>query len=267
MIDTHSHIYGPEFADDIDEVISRAQEAGVEQILLPNINAESVEPMLNLWKRYPHYTRPMMGLHPEDVREDWKDVLDHMRPLLEAPDHPYVAVGEVGLDLYWDQTYRKEQLQAFDAQVQWALRFNLPLAIHCRRAHAEMVALLEAYRSEPGLRGVFHCFGGNAEEAAQLLTFPGFVLGIGGIVTFKKSTLPQVLSQVPLSRIVVETDAPYMAPVPHRGKRNESAFVAEVVKMLATIYHTTPKKVSEATNCNTKRIFGCQERHFLNTFS
>lgn len=266
MIDTHSHIYGPEFADDIDDVITRAKAAGVEQILLPNINAASVEPMLRLWKRHPHYLRPMMGLHPEDVREDWQDVLDQLHALLIAPGHPYVAVGEVGLDFYWDTTYRKEQLQAFDTQIRWAIELDLPLAIHCRNAHTEMVELLKAYSKSPNLRGVFHCFGGSSEEAAQLLTFPGFVLGIGGIVTFKKSTLPQVLSEVPLSRIVVETDAPYMAPTPHRGKRNESAYVAEVVNKLATIYRITPKEVSDATNCNVKRTFGGKEGPFLNTF-
>ncbi len=255
MIDTHSHIYVSEFADDVDAVIERAHNAGIEKILLPNINAESIEPMKALCNRYPDYLYPMLGLHPEDVKEDWRAVLQHMELLLQETNHPYIAIGEVGLDYYWDKTFCEEQRLALDEQIQWAIRYNLPLMIHCRSAHEELLSLLEPYRGS-GLRGVFHCFGGTADEAERLLTHEGFVLGIGGILTFKKSPLPNALTKVPLNRIVVETDAPYMAPVPYRGKRNESAYCVEVFKTLSTLYKVSLKEVSIQTNMNVKRVFG-----------
>lgn len=255
MIDTHSHIYVPEFSEDVDDVVARARQAGIERIFMPNINMQSVEPMLDLCRRYPGYLYPMMGLHPEDVRDDWAQVLSEMEVLLQQPGHPFVAVGEVGLDFYWDKTYCKEQKMAFDAQIQWAMRYNLPLMIHCRDAHEDVLALLEPYRNA-GLKGVFHCFGGTPEQARELLSHEGFALGIGGILTFKKSPLPAVLEEVSLDRIVVETDAPYLAPVPYRGKRNESAYCVEVFKKLAELYQVTPQEVSIQTNTNVRRIFG-----------
>lgn len=255
MIDTHSHIYVSDFAEDVDAVIERAHNAGIEKIFLPNINAESIEPMVALCKRYPDYLYPMLGLHPEDVKEDWRTVLLQMESLLQEANHPFIAVGEVGLDYYWDKTFCEEQRLALEEQIRWAIRYDLPLMIHCRSAHEELMALLENYR-DYGLRGVFHCFGGTAEEARRLLTHEGFVLGIGGILTFKKSPLPDAMAEVPLSRIVVETDAPYMAPVPYRGKRNESAYSVEVFKTLSTLYKVTLKEVSIQTNMNVKRVFG-----------
>ena len=255
MIDTHSHIYVEEFADDVDEVVSRAQQAGVEKILLPNINRESIEPMLALCHRYPGYLYPMMGLHPEDVKEDWEQLLSEMETMLQQPGNPFVAVGEVGLDFYWDKTFCEEQKKAFDAQIQWAVRYGLPLMIHCRDAHDELLEALAPYKGT-GLKGVFHCFGGTPEQARALLEHEGFVLGIGGVLTFKKSTLPSVLAETSLDRIVVETDAPYLAPVPYRGKRNESAYCVEVFKKLAELYQVTPQEVSIRTNMNVRRIFG-----------
>ena len=255
MIDTHSHIYEPEFDEDRDLVIARAQDAGVERILLPNINAESVAPMLDLCQRYAGYCLPMMGLHPEDVKEDYETVLGAMFRMLTTPNHPYIAVGEVGLDFYWDATFRTEQLDAFERQVCWARDTHLPLVIHCRSAHRELMEVMERHRDEH-LRGIFHCFGGSDDEAREMLSFEGFVLGIGGVVTYKKSTLPEVLKHVPLERVVLETDAPYLTPVPYRGKRNESAFLTSVLQRLSEVYDCTPSEVDEITSKTAKRLFG-----------
>ncbi|MCF0197492.1 MAG: TatD family hydrolase [Bacteroidaceae bacterium] len=253
MIDTHSHIYDPPFATDIDEVVSRAREAGVRQVLLPNINAESIAPMMALCARHPAYLRPMMGLHPEDVKADYPQVLDRMEALLADPLHPYIAVGEVGLDYYWDKTFAAEQRQAFERQIGWAERHGLPLMIHTRAAHADMVEVMSRHAATTG---VFHCFGGTADEARQLLQFPGFMLGIGGVLTYKKSPLPQALAEaVPLTRIVLETDAPYLAPAPHRGKRNEPSFLPHVVERLAEVYGTTAREVERQTTANARRVF------------
>ncbi len=255
MTDTHSHIYGQEFQDDRVEALQRAKDAGVQRILLPNINAESIAPMLQLCEQYPGYCYPMMGLHPEDVREDWPAVLDAMHRLLEAEAHPYIAVGEVGLDFYWDTTYREQQLEAFARQVQWALDFNLPLVIHTRSAHREVVDVLSGFPAER-LTGVFHCFGGALQEAEELLEkFPNFCLGIGGVLTYKKSTLPEVVRQVPLERIVLETDAPYLSPVPYRGKRNESAYVMATAQRLAQERNVALEEVQRVTEANVQRLF------------
>ena len=254
MIDTHSHIYEPVFSSDREEVILRAKQAGVEQILLPNINAESIEQMLSLCRQCPDYCFPMMGLHPTDIEEDYRQVLADMKALLEAPDHPYIAIGEVGLDYYWDKSKAKEQEETFRTQIEWAIEYELPLSIHARSAHRQLVAAMTEYRNER-LTGVFHCFGGTTEEALELLQFPGFVLGIGGVVTYKNSPLPETLTAVPLERIVLETDAPYLAPVPYRGKRNESAYVSEVLRKVALIYNVSEKEAESITNDNARRVF------------
>jgi len=258
MIDTHSHIDAEEFHDDVEQVILRAREVGVEKILIPNINADTVEPILDLCSRHHGILFPMMGLHPEDVNPQKIDVaktLDHMETLLKKEDNPYVAVGEVGLDFYWDDTFRTEQIAVFERQVEWALQYHLPLMIHAREAHDDIVKVIEKYH-DGSLTGVFHCFAGDERQACQLLEFPGFCLGIGGVLTFKKSTLPVVLKkQVPLERIVLETDAPYLAPVPFRGKRNEPAFVIETAKRLALVYETTPEEVEKVTTDNALRLF------------
>jgi TatD DNase family protein len=194
----------------------------------------------------------MLGLHPEDVKSDWKEVLSAIKPAL----HTVKAVGEVGLDYYWSREFEKEQLEAFEEQVRWAVEFQLPLMIHCRKAQNEMVSIIKKYQNDlPG--GVFHCFTGNEHEAAELLQFDKFVLGIGGVSTFKKSHLPEVLpAVVPLDRIVLETDAPYMAPVPKRGERNEPAFVAYVLKRLAEAYGVSEEEVAQKTNENVARVLG-----------
>lgn len=251
MIDTHSHIYGPEFDNDRAEVIQRARLAGVDKVLLPNINEESIARMFQVAEEYPGVCYPMMGLHPEDVKEDWTQVLDRMEVLLDG----MIAVGEVGLDFYWDATFRKEQIEAFERQICWAVERNLPLVIHMRKAEQELLEVMERHKSD-GLRGVFHCFGGSKETALRMLKHEGFVLGIGGVVTFKNSRLAETLRHVPLDRIVLETDAPYLAPVPYRGKRNEPSYVAHVARFLSNIYNVSEEEVNDVTNLAVKRVFG-----------
>lgn len=258
FIDTHAHLYGEEFADDLDAVVVRAREAGVGKILLPNINEDSVASMLDLCTRYPHYFYPMMGLHPEDVRDDYKEVLQRMRSMLDA-SRTFVGVGEVGLDYYWDKTYYQEQQTAFEIQVEWAVERGLPLMIHTRSAQKELVDILKRYDSA-GICGVFHCFGGSVADAEELLQFERFALGINGLVTFKKATLPEVLrGNVPLERLVLETDAPYLAPVPCRGKRNESAYLAYTLKKIAEIYEVSEQTVALTTTETASRIFHFEE--------
>lgn len=255
MIDTHSHIYGSEFDEDRDEVIQRAKEAGVRKILLPNINGQTVSAMMSLCQSYPGYCFPMIGLHPTDIEDDYLSVLSDMHQHLSQPEHPFVAVGEVGLDFYWDDTRREEQLEVFDTQIVWARDFRLPLMIHSRSAHSELIEMMNKHADE-GLSGVFHCFGGDEDEARELLSYENFVLGIGGVVTYKKSTLPEVLREVvPLDRIVLETDSPYLAPVPNRGKRNESSFVLHVAQKLAEIYQLPVSEIIAVTSDNANRIF------------
>ena len=255
FIDTHTHLDVEKFASDVEDVISRAKAAGASCLLVPGINISSVNPILDICRRYPGYVFPMAGLHPEEVKSDWQQQLDSLKPLLYAADAPFIAIGEVGLDFYWSREFEAEQLKVFEQQVIWSVETRLPLMIHCRKAQNEMVHIMRHYEKElPG--GVFHCFTGNAHEASELLSFDNFVLGIGGVLTFKKSHLPEVLpANVPLDRIVLETDSPYMAPVPMRGKRNESSFVPYIIKKLAECYSTSEDAVADKTCENVVRIF------------
>ena len=255
FIDTHTHLDGEEFREDLPEVVKRAQEAGVSKVFVPAIDLPSVKTVMEVCRQYPGYAYPMIGLHPEEVKADWQQVLSEMKPLLDSSDGEVIAIGEVGLDYYWSREFEQEQLAAFEEQVRWSVETRLPLMIHCRKAQNEMVTLLKRYKADlPG--GVFHCFTGNAREAEELLQFDRFVLGIGGVLTFKKSHLPEVLpAVVPLDRIVLETDSPYMAPVPMRGKRNESAYVKYVLEKLAESYGVAPEVIAEATNANVERVF------------
>ena len=251
MIDTHCHIDGEEFAADLEAVITRAREAGVQAIGVPGINLQSLDTVMAVCQRYPQYCYPMLGLHPEDVKADWQEVLATIKAQLSPA---IIAIGEVGLDFYWSREFEHEQLLAFEEQVRWAVERQLPLMIHCRKAQNEMVAILKRYKDQLA-GGVFHCFTGNEIEARELLQFEGFVLGIGGVSTFKKSPLPEVLpAVVPLERIVLETDAPYMAPVPMRGQRNEPAFVAYVMKRLAQAYGVSEQELERITNENCKKV-------------
>lgn len=253
MIDTHCHLDGEEFREDLEAVIARAREAGVVAIGVPGIDLKSCETIPALCSQYPGYCYPMLGLHPEEVRSDWREVLKAIYPSLQG----CIAIGEVGLDFYWSREFEREQLEAFEEQVRWSVELQLPLMIHCRKAQNELLYILKRYKDDlPG--GVFHCFTGNEIEARELLSFDRFVLGIGGVLTFKKSKLPETLAQaVPLSRIVLETDAPYMAPVPHRGQRNEPAFVREVLLRMAEAYGITPEELAQRTNENVERVFFC----------
>lgn len=256
FIDTHTHIDGEEFKDDLDAVIQRAKDAGAEALFVPGINEASIESVRDVCKRFPNYCYGMIGLHPEDVKADFNDVLDRMYQALKASEKgEWIAIGEVGLDYYWSREFEKEQLIAFERQVEWSIETSLPLMIHCRKAQNEMVKLLRKYENDlPG--GVFHCFTGNQHEAEELLQFDSFVLGIGGVSTFKKSHLAEDLAAVvPLSRLVLETDAPYMAPVPHRGERNESSFIPYIIKRLAGAYGVTEEELASQTTTTARRMF------------
>ena len=259
FIDTHAHLDGEEFHNDLPEVMARAKEAGVAKVFLPAIDLATTDSVLRVCDQYPGFAFPMVGLHPEEVKADWREVLDAIHIRLEADrqgPRRFIAIGEVGLDYYWSREFEQEQLAAFETLVQWAVEHRMPLMIHCRKGQNEMVRLLRRYESQL-CGGVFHCFTGNCREAEELLTFEGFALGIGGVLTFKSSHLREDLpSCVPLTRIVLETDSPYMAPVPYRGKRNESAFVAMVLRQLATSYGVTEDEVAQVTTANVARIFG-----------
>ena len=259
MIDTHCHLDGEEFAEDLEAVIARAKEAGVEAIGVPGIDLKSCDTVMALCERYSGYCFPMLGLHPEEVKADWKEVLERIKISLTSNHSPLtsiISIGEVGLDFYWSREFEEAQIQAFEEQVKWAVEYKLPLMIHCRKAQNEMVTILKKYKDNLS-GGVFHCFTGNALEAQELLQFEGFALGIGGVLTFKKSKLPETLAEVvPLERIVLETDAPYMAPEPMRGQRNEPAFVAQVCRKLAEVYGVSEETVDAVTTANVARIFG-----------
>lgn len=252
VIDTHTHLDAEEFNEDRVEAFARAREAGVGKVFLPAIDVKTTHAVLALSREYPGYAYPMIGLHPEEVKEDWKEQLAELRKM-QISD--FIAIGEIGLDYYWSREFEHEQLEAFEEQVKWAIETRLPLMIHCRKAQNEMVHLLRQYQKDlPG--GVFHCFTGNQKEAEELLSFDNFVLGIGGVSTFKSSHLREDLpAVVPMNRIVLETDSPYMAPVPFRGKRNESAFVLEVLKTLAKAYGVSEEEFAKQTNETVERVF------------
>lgn len=268
IVDTHTHLDGEEFDEDRSEVILRAKEAGVGMVFLPAIDVKTSEAVLKLSHEYPGYAYPMVGLHPEEVKADWKEQLKKIEAILDEHlttvdglngikyKSDYIAIGEIGLDFYWSREFEKEQLEAFEKQVEWSCETGLPLMIHCRKAQNEMLHILRKWKNNlPG--GVFHCFTGNQQEAKELLEYDNFVLGIGGVSTFKSSHLREDLpAAVPLERIVLETDSPYMAPVPYRGKRNESAFVVQVMKTLATAYGVSEEEVAKVTNENVERVFG-----------
>ena len=213
LIDTHSHLFLEEFSDDLPQVMERARQAGVSRIYMPNIDSTTIESMLSVCADYPDFCYPMIGLHPTSVNESYRQELSIVRERLEAPNN-FVAVGEIGLDLYWDKTFLNEQLYVFEKQIEWALEYKLPIVIHSREAFDYIYKVMEPYKNT-ALTGIFHSFTGNAEEAARLLEFGGFMLGINGVVTFKKSSLPDTLLTVPLERIVLETDSPYLLSLIH----------------------------------------------------
>ena len=251
LIDTHTHVYDHQFSLDRNEAIQRALDAGVKMMLLPNVDASTIAPMLELQEQFPDCTRVMMGLQPEEVKEDYKQVLATMEKELERG--MYVGVGEVGLDVYWDATFEKEQLDAFETQLDWAKQLGLPLSIHCRNAFDKMVKILER-KQDGGLHGIMHCFTGTEEEAEVYIEL-GFHLGLGGVTTYKNCGVKDYLPNLPLDRIVLETDAPYLAPVPCRGKRNEPAFLVHTAKRIAEILQMPLEDFAAATTDNVKDLF------------
>ena len=253
MIDTHSHLFAEEFADDLPQVIERAKAAGVRKVFMPNIDDTTIRELLEVCEAYKGFCYPMLGFHPTSVDGDYKARLMPMKKLL-TEGHPYIAIGEVGMDLYWDKPYLKAQQAALDEQIHWALEYDLPLIIHCREAFPELFEVLSPYKNT-NLSGIFHSFTGNAEEAEQLSDYPAFRIGINGVVTFKKSTLPETLKNVPLGKIVLETDSPYLAPVPNRGKRNETSYIKEVALKLAEIYGMSLAEIDAITTENALKVF------------
>lgn len=248
LIDTHTHIYLPEFTDDLEAMLQRAAAAGVSTLLLPAIDSSTHPAMLQLEKAHPQ-CRAMMGLHPCSVNQDFGLELDHIATLLA--ERTFVAVGEIGLDFYWDKTFVNEQYEAFHRQIALALQHRLPIVIHSRNATDECI---EVVQQHPEVRGVFHCFSGNAAQARTVMD-AGMYLGIGGVLTFKNSGLDKVIAEVGLERVVLETDAPYLAPVPYRGKRNEPAYLAHVLERLAQVCGLPPEEVARITTENAKQLF------------
>jgi TatD DNase family protein len=251
LIDTHTHIYDPAFDLDREAAVQRALEAGVGMMLMPNVDASTIQPMLETHELFPDCTRVMMGLQPEEVKEDYKSVLALMERELDR--NIYIGVGEIGLDFYWDATFEHEQLDAFETQLGWAKQLHLPLSIHCRNAFSFMARILEKHQ-DGGLHGVMHCFTGSEEEAEAYLDL-GFHLGLGGVTTYKNCAVKDFLCNIPLDRIVLETDAPYLSPVPYRGKRNEPAFMADTAKRIAEIYQIPLEELAETTTNNVKSLF------------
>ena len=252
LIDTHCHLYSTSFAGDIAEVIQRAENEGVEKFYLPSIDRESTEALLALEANYPGRCIGMMGLHPTSVKEDYALELKHVEDWLAR--RPWVAVGEIGLDFYWDRTFETQQYAAFHRQVEWALHYDIPIVIHSRDSMAETIDVIREHQGG-GLRGVFHCFGGDAEAARSIVDL-GFYLGIGGVLTYKNSGLPAALAEIGLEHLVLETDAPYLSPVPFRGKRNESSYLKYVLHKLAEVKGVTPGEVARITTENAQKIFG-----------
>lgn len=253
MIDTHTHLYSDQFDEDREEMIQRAIEKGVTHFFLPAINSETHKKMLVLESQYPNQIFAMMGLHPCDVKpETWEKELDIVRQYLDK--RKFCAIGEIGIDLYWDKSTLDIQIQAFERQIDWAIELDKPIVIHTRESFDELFEVLER-RKHPKLRGILHCFSGNLEQAKKAIDL-GFSLGIGGVVTFKNGKIDQFLKEIPLKHIVLETDSPYLAPVPHRGKRNESSFLDLVVGKLVDIYQLDFKEIDRITTENALKIFG-----------
>jgi TatD DNase family protein len=252
LTDTHTHLYSEAFDGDQEAMIQRALDAGVERFFVPAIDASYTQSMLELKKKYPVQVHLMCGLHPTHVKENYEEELAHVQEMLGKEN--YVAVGEIGMDLYLDKSFKAQQQEAFHRQIKWSIEKKIPIAIHCREAFDEVFEVLDDYKGTP-LYGIFHCFTGNLEQAQRAIDLK-MKLGIGGVVTFKNGKIDQFLDQIPLSQIVLETDAPYLAPVPYRGKRNESAYLLQVAEKLATIYKRDVKEIAEITTLNSREVFG-----------
>lgn len=271
FIDTHTHLYIEEFSKDRDQVIANSIEKGVQQFYLPAICSKYIDEMQNMAKKYPDNITLMAGLHPSYVKEDYLqelDIVEHQlinsikksnSSIQEESYVPVQMVGEIGIDLYWDTTYKKQQQHSFEKQVQWAKQYELPIAIHCREAFDEVFEILEKEKSN-SLSGIFHCFTGNLQQAQKAIEL-GLHLGIGGVVTFKNGKIDQFINQIPLSSIVLETDAPYLAPKPFRGKRNESAYLVHIAEKLATLYNCSLEEVAKITTRNAEFLVDSSQYH------
>lgn len=251
LIDTHIHLYAEEFDADRDHLITKALHNGVKKFYLPNVDAESIERMHHLEKKFPESCFAMMGLHPCSVKENVEDELRIVEDWLKK--RKYAAVGEIGIDLYWDKTFYKEQVHAFKMQIQWALDYDYAIIIHCRDAFDEVYECLTSFKTLP--KAIFHCFSGNIDQAKKIIALGNFKLGIGGVVTFKNSGLDKVVKEVGLEHLVLETDAPYLAPIPYRGKRNEPSYILEVARKIAEIKEISMYEVEEVTERNAQFIF------------
>lgn len=259
MIDTHSHIYEPEFDSDRDEVVARAKAAGVERLLLPAIDATSDEALFEACRRYGDYVVPMMGLHPTSVNDNplWREELQRVVRYLDAPPQGvgrFCAIGEIGLDLYWSSEWCEVQIEAFRQQLEWSLEYNLPVVIHTRNAWEEMCAVVQEFRGR-GLRGVFHAYSSDVACYEQLRECGDFLFGIGGVVTFKKSALAEVVAQMSLDDLLLETDCPYLTPAPHRGERNESSYTRFICEKIAALHNVEAEEVARRTTASAKRMF------------
>jgi TatD DNase family protein len=254
LIDTHTHLYAEEFAEDRSQMIQRALDLGVQKFLLPNIDIESIEPMHQLCADYPQQCFPMMGLHPTSVGADYKVVLTEIKSQLSS--RKYIAIGEIGIDLYWDKTFAQEQRLALLEQFQWAIEMALPVVIHSRDSHQQIMDIIKEF-NHPDLHGVFHCFTGTKAQAEEIID-QGFSLGIGGVLTFKNSSLATEIKNIDLKHLVLETDAPYLSPAPHRGRRNESAYVQLVAQKLAETKAIPVEEVARITSDNAIKLFNLQ---------
>ena len=254
MIDTHCHIDDPQYAENLQSFLADQQANGVEAILVPGVDATSFKDVLEVCNRYPNYLFPALGLHPENVKEDWKIQLQTLKKAVDErmqSDSPLIAIGEIGLDYHWDVTFKQQQQEALREQMRWAEQYNLPVMIHSRDATEDTMNIL---RDFPTIKGVMHCFSGSHEVAKHVVEM-GYYLGIGGVLTFKNCKLAEHLVGIPLERLVLETDAPYMAPVPHRGKRNESKWMWYVAERLAEVYQCSVEHINEVTTANAKALF------------
>lgn len=252
MMDTHSHIYLQEFAGDRADMLERADKQGVNRILLPAIDSSTHSQMLDLEEKVKNRCVAMMGVHPCSIKENFKDELAIAKKYLES--RSFIAVGEIGLDFYWDKTFSQQQYEAFNEQIEWALHYDIPIVIHSRESIDECIEVVKSHQKGK-LNGVFHCFSGNELQANKIIEL-GFYMGIGGVVTFKNSGLDKVMEQISLEHVVLETDAPYLAPVPFRGKRNEPSYLKYVVEKLAEIKNIATDKVIEITTANAQKLFG-----------
>lgn len=252
LTDTHTHLYSEAFDEDREIAIDRAIAIGVKRFFIPAIDSTYTSAMLALEKSYPEHIFLMMGLHPTHVKENYKEELSHVEEMLEQRN--FYAVGEIGIDLFWDKTFLKEQQDAFRAQIQLAKKYKLPIVIHCRDAFDEVFEVLESEKGDD-LHGIFHCFTGNLEQAQKAISY-NMKLGIGGVVTFKNGKIDTFLAEIPLEHIVLETDSPYLAPVPYRGKRNESAYLMNVLEKLADVYNVSTELIADVTTENSKQVFG-----------